>query len=418
MRGDTVLHQLLVVAALLVVLRTASALDDRTVKELGALVGGDTTHAGSKKWVFRPENSHANSSLDSTPVLSPDGSLVYISSTDCLPNSAKVNYFYAVNVMDGTKKWAFKTGLFCVSPPVLSPNGSVAYVATASGRYGNGRWIYAINTGDGSKKWALKLADEGETSPALSPDGSIVYVTSSGELHAINTKNGSKIWTFELKIQKGWGIRYAYSPKLSPDGSTVYVIGDYAGLPNVGGWLFAVDAHEGYKKWVFEANPSEEYTTALSPDGAVVYTSGDGLFAVNATDGSEKWRFGGDLYGQLALSHNGSIIYLVTGQPSLCAINADDGSVTAAFKIPYTETSPTLSPDGSMLYMVSDAYLCAMSAHDGAKKWTFNMGTRSFGDVTLSLDGLVAFVGSSDGYLYAVNTKDASKDLGRFHSNE
>jgi hypothetical protein len=72
-------------------------------------------------------------------------------------------------------------------------------------------------------------------------------------------------------------------------------------------------------------------------------------------------------------------------------------------------SSPTLSSDGSVVYVGSDDYsLYAINTNDGSKRWAF----QTEGDVrtspTLSSDGSVVYVGSNDNSLYAISTVGAS----------
>ena len=142
----------------------------------------------------------------------------------------------------------------------------------------------------------------------------------------------------------------------------------------------------------------------------------EGLIAINATDGSKMWFSSLDASGQPTLSRNGSVIYLVTMEEDdthlISAINACDGSARVVFKITsqmyLANTSPTLSPDESILYVVLGDFLYAMDSYDGVKKWTLNIegdAGKSGTSVTLSFDGLVAYV-CRDGNLYAMNAKD------------
>merc|ERR1712086_955369 len=73
-------------------------------------------------------------------------------------------------------------------------------------------------------------------------------------------------------------------------------------------------------------------------------------------------------------------------------------------------SSPTLSADGSVVYIGSDDNsLYAVNTADGSKKWAFATGSVVDSAPTLSADGTVVYVGSEDYSLYAVSTTDGSK---------
>jgi outer membrane protein assembly factor BamB len=96
--------------------------------------------AGTLAWSYKTGGSISYSS----PAQSPDGTVVYVGSSD--------NNLYAINAADGSYKWAFRTGGSVYSSPTLSPDGTVVYVGS------NDHNLYAINTADGTKKWPCRTA--------------------------------------------------------------------------------------------------------------------------------------------------------------------------------------------------------------------------------------------------------------------
>ena len=230
------------------------------------------TADGSKKWTFPMADSQSSACGSA---VSPAGDMVYVGSLF----SSEIFYpnFYAVNTTDGSKKWAIRTGIGVQSTPVLSSNGAVVYVGnrdehpdrTQYKRFGT---LSAINTADGSVKWAF---DTGSwitsSSPKLSPDGAVVFVGSGDKsLYAVNTTDGSKKWAFPT------GSGTQSSPALSSDGAMVYV-------SVWTGKLYAINTEDGSAKWTFDMGDRTISSPAVSADGAVVFVgSGDkSLYAVN-----------------------------------------------------------------------------------------------------------------------------------------
>ena len=69
------------------------------------------------------------------------------------------------------------------------------------------------------------------------------------------------------------------------------------------------------------------------------------------------------------------------------------------------ESSPTLSPNGTTVYVGSDdKSLYAVDAASGTQQWTFATGDEVDSSPTLSPDGSTVYVGSADHSLYAVST--------------
>ena len=70
----------------------------------------------------------------------------------------------------------------------------------------------------------------------------------------------------------------------------------------------------------------------------------------------------------------------------------------------FVRSSPTVSPDGAVVYVGSgDKSLYAVNTADGSKKWAFRTGWYVTSSPTVSSDGAVVYVGSYDKNLYAVN---------------
>eukprot|EP00947_MAST-08B_sp_MAST-8B-sp1_P003830 g3830.t1 len=111
------------------------------------------------------------------------------------------------------KTWDFQTGGYVYSSPTISSDGATAFVRS------NDNKLYAINTVDGTKKWEFLAAGSSvQSSPTLSSDGATVFAGSSDKkLYAINTVDGTKKWEFLT------GSYVQSSPTLSSDGATVFV---------------------------------------------------------------------------------------------------------------------------------------------------------------------------------------------------
>ena len=97
--------------------------------------------------------------------------------------------------IDAEVAWKFATGDNVYSSPVLSPDGSTVYV----GSYDDN--LYALHTADGTKAWKFDAGYWVVSSLALSPDGSTVYVGCfGGLLYGVHAANGTEAWKFE----PGW----------------------------------------------------------------------------------------------------------------------------------------------------------------------------------------------------------------------
>lgn len=77
--------------------------------------------------------------VTSSPVVSPDGSTIYVGSYD--------KHVYALRADTGAVRWKFATGAEIWSSPVLSPDGTRVYVGS------NDKSCYSINAASGAMVW-------------------------------------------------------------------------------------------------------------------------------------------------------------------------------------------------------------------------------------------------------------------------
>jgi len=225
-------------------------------------VGSDSTnlHAidaitGKEKWRFRTLTI-----VESSPAVS--NGVVYVGSNDF--------NLYAVDVATGTEKWRFDTGgsVFSSSPAV---SNGVVYVASF---YGN---LYAIDAVTGKEKWRFATEYGMRGSPAVS--NGVVYVASEN-LYAIDAATGKERWRSPINGQ------VFSSPAVS---NGVVYFGNYehdavasggsAYGPSIG-YLYAIDAVTGTKKWQFATGSGIRSSPAVS-NGVVYVGSDDGnLYAI------------------------------------------------------------------------------------------------------------------------------------------
>lgn len=88
--------------------------------------------------------------------------------------------------------WSHKTKGGIASSPVLSPDGSVLYVGS------NGKEFVAVRTSDGVQLWSVPADRWCYCSPTLTRSGDVVYYGSDDfHMRAVNTSTGEVIWSFQ-----------------------------------------------------------------------------------------------------------------------------------------------------------------------------------------------------------------------------
>jgi outer membrane protein assembly factor BamB len=309
--------------------------------------------------------------------------------------------------------WKFKTGGRVISSPVVV--GDVAYVGSTDGA------LYAVRRSDGTQKWKFQTRGPVNSSPAYH-DG-LVYVGSmDGNIYAVDAATGEARWTFATKGERRFtapGIHGAIprtermpdpfdvflsSPAIA--GTTVYVgSGDQH--------VYALDAATGALRWSFATGDVVHASPAVV-NGVVYVGSWDrNLYALDATTGRERWRYttGNDtvIYNQIGIASSAALagdVVLVGGRDGrFHAVDARTGAPRWVHdnRGGWTIASPAVK-DGVVYFPTSDGTrFKALEIATGAPRFDLQNKAVSFSSPAIAGD--VAFYGTSDGYLNAVDLR-------------
>ena len=388
------------------------------------------------QWKF-----HTAGMVTSSPAVA--GGTVYVGSTD--------GNLYAVDRESGAQKWKFDAKSRVVSSPAVA-NGAVYFTAYDGG-------LYAVDTATGKLKWKFQTAGEhrfsathlhgtqpvAETMPdpfdvfLSSPviaSGAVFFGSGDGNVYSLNADSGTLNWKFKT------GDVVHASPALA-DG-TVFV----------GSWdsyLYALDAATGKEKWRFKTGEDADthnqvgiQSSAAVADGMVYFGCRDSNFyALDAATGQKKWSFpnnGSWVVGSPAV--NSGKVYFATSDSALFhVLDAKTGSEVFSLKFPGWPffSSPAIA--GNMLYLGSHmgklvaidlasqktAWMFetdaskqngpALTKPDGTPRYEAAFTTDFYDDMIVGVSKMlsvgailsspvvvdnVIYVGSADGYLYAL----------------
>jgi hypothetical protein len=112
--------------------------------------------------------------VHSSPAFNHDSTTIFVGSYD--------DNVYALDTVNGTQKWAFKTDDSLFSSSSLSQDGTTIFVGSVDDN------VYAIDTVNGTKKWAFNTGNWVLSSTAISHDCTTIFVGSwDNNVYAIDT---------------------------------------------------------------------------------------------------------------------------------------------------------------------------------------------------------------------------------------
>jgi outer membrane protein assembly factor BamB len=403
----------------------------------GVYSGSAISASPKVKWKF-----HTAGMVISSPAVV--GGLVYVGSTD--------GNLYAVDRDSGVQKWKFDAKSRVVSSPAVA-KGAV-YFSAYDGNF------YAIDAVSGQLKWKFQTGGEhrfaanhlhgsqpvAETMPdpfdtflssPLVADGAVFFGCGDGNVYSLNAAAGALNWKFKT------GDVVHASPVLADD--TLFI----------GSWdsyFYALNASTGAVKWRFKTGEDPDthnqvgiQSSAAVADGVVFFGCRDSNFyAVDAATGEKKWAFnnkGSWVVGSPAVN-GGKVFFATSDSAMFYSLDAMTGNQIFMLKFPSWPffSSPAIA--GNMLYIGSNSGKLisidlaaqkpawtfetdaskrngpALTKPDGSPNYEIAFASDFYDDMLVGVGKMlsvgamlsspvvvdnVIYVGSADGYLYALN---------------
>ncbi|MGV3753811.1 MAG: PQQ-binding-like beta-propeller repeat protein [Verrucomicrobiota bacterium] len=196
----------------------------------------------------------------STPAIGGDGTL-YLASGKLLPNGA-----------ESTVDWSFRAiGLprdFKWSFASPNPFGPAAIDSTNNVYVGSGTRLYAL-TANGAERWTYEADNEVDLCPALAADGTVYAVTRGGKLLALDAADGSLRWSYDS------GRPIHFPPTIGADG-TVYILVDNSDLVAIEGTAPPANA-----PWPQDRHDAQRTNRATQASTSGLSRDVDGKFSLN-----------------------------------------------------------------------------------------------------------------------------------------
>ncbi|HRN54380.1 MAG TPA: PQQ-binding-like beta-propeller repeat protein, partial [Gemmatimonadaceae bacterium] len=206
--------------------------------------------------------------------------------------------------------------------------------------------------------------------------------------------------------------------------SSPTVVGEVLYIGSGDQHVYALDARSGEKRWEFATGDVVHASPAVA-DGVVYIGSWDrNLYALDAATGRERWRYttGADtvIYNQVGIASSaavsGGMVFVGGRDGHFHAVDAATGAFR--WKVNnnggWTIGSPAVR-DGIVYFATSDGRrFKAVDASTGALRFELANPAISFSSPTLTGD--IAFYGTSDGWVRAVNVR-SGQSAGGFQTD-
>lgn len=290
---------------------------------------------GSVLWTYK-----TGGAVNSTPVF--DGGNVYFTSND--------GYVYALNASSGALRWRRQIKGAILSPPVVS--GGMIYTGSSSGS------IYAFNESNGALRWRYNTVGTAATSTPVVANHMLYVSASNGYIYALNAGNGAARW-------RDLARNVAFTQPVI-ENNIVYVT-------SRNGLLYALRAANGVSLWRF-ATPNAVALNAPLVMNGVVYAGASDQYLYAVRGGKLLWRFktGGKVNARPSI--NNGVVYIGSDDGYLYTLNASNGAQNWRFQAASTvRTSPLIA--GQEVFFGSDDHnVYALNNADGTIAWQFATG--------------------------------------------
>lgn len=320
--------------------------------------------------------------------------------------------------------WRFRTqGRILATPAV---DGGSVYIASTDGR------LYAVDRSSGVERWRYGTRGPITSSPAVA-SGVVVVGSVDGFVHAVDAETGAPRWRFATRGERRFiapGIHGAIPrTERMPDPFDVFlssptIVGDVVYIGSGDQHVYALDLRTGAKRWEFATGDVIHASPAVV-DGTVYIGSWDrNLYALDAATGRERWHYttGADtvIYNQVGIASSaavsGGMVFVGGRDGHVHAVDAATGAArwTHDNHGGWTIGSPAVR-DGVLYFATSDGRrFKALDAATGALRFELANPAISFSSPTLVGD--VAFYGTSDGWVRAVNLR-SGESAGGFQTD-
>jgi outer membrane protein assembly factor BamB len=248
--------------------------------------------------------------------------------------------------------------------------------------------------------WRLDAGDTLEFPPSIGY-GRAYLAQQKGRFFAIDSRTGRIDWQRDFKRCA------AASPTIGPGRVVYQSYMDYVNCPQArpgaSGFLIAMDARSGRRKWIFRAAPIE--SSPLLVRGTLYVGSWDHkVYAINARNGRVRWSFEADDEVNTSAAYSRGRVFIASDGGTVYALDARTGrklwSNVATGGREFFYATPTVAY-GRVFIGNTNGAMYAYGARSGRLLWVKPAGTYIYAAAAVRNGRL--FFGTYDGSIYALD---------------
>ncbi len=319
--------------------------------------------------------------------------------------------------------WSFQTAGRVVGSPTVA--GGRVYVGSTDGR------LLALDARSGELRWEFRTGGAVDSTPAVA-GGRVLFGSRDGRFYALDAATGAEKWRFETGGERRFtapGIHGA-APRTErmPDPFDVFLSSPVVDAACVyfgsgDGCIYALDAATGSQKWRHATGDVVHASPALAEGRLYIGSWDRNFYALDAASGKVLWTFatGQDpvLHNQEGIASSAAVgegmVFFGCRDGHFYALDASTGKERWRHdnRKGWVIASPALR-DGKVVFPTSDGTrFKVLDARSGSLLLSLENRAVSFSSPALA--GRMAYYGTSDGWLHAVDL-EAGRESAAFQT--
>lgn len=309
--------------------------------------------------------------------------------------------------------WKVKTTGQVISSPVIIDN--VVYVGSCDHN------LYAINAVTGAIKWKYKTEGSINSTPLIA-NGKVLFLSYDGFFYALHKSDGKLAWKFETEGESVFNVKDYFNGSFEPDFWDFYLSSaiEKDGLIYFGSSdtnVYALNSTSGKKVWSYKTGASVHSSPALFENTLVIGSWDSTIYGLDANTGKENWSYttGKDIEQYIWLGIQASpsiengIAYIGSRDAKFYALNIRTGDTlwtNNKFDKSWMPSSAAIYKDN--IYTGSSDTFSFFSINKETGKINYTTNTKSYTFSSPAIDGVMAYIGSTNGRLYGIELNSGS----------